>query len=253
MATLITIIAISSAPLLILGLFIRNGKGLMLIAGYNTMPQQERDKTDENMLAKAVGNLLLRLALITALLGVTIYFEITWMTIVLVVFIGFDLSVSLVTLNREIQGKLTSQNRSSKTKVFVTIGIVSITLIGVSLMLYYGEKEPGINILDKEIEVVGMYGVTVPFTDVIDISIINKSMKEISTGRRTNGFGGFGGTLKGHFNSESIGKTLLFVNSDTPITIRIVRDGDKDIYVSLVNEERTKQLYQELVAAIQSK
>ena len=46
MAVLI-IFAACVAPVFIMGLFIRKGKGLMLLAGYNTMPPQEREKINK--------------------------------------------------------------------------------------------------------------------------------------------------------------------------------------------------------------
>ena len=48
--------------LAILGLVIRSGKGAFLIAGYNTASKEEKERTDEKKLCKAVGNLLLSLA-----------------------------------------------------------------------------------------------------------------------------------------------------------------------------------------------
>lgn len=44
------------------GLVLRAGKGAFLIAGYNTATEEEKEKTDEKKLCKAVGNLLLSLA-----------------------------------------------------------------------------------------------------------------------------------------------------------------------------------------------
>ena len=49
--------------LAILGLVLRAGKGAFLIAGYNTATEEEKEKTDEKKLCKAVGNLLLILAI----------------------------------------------------------------------------------------------------------------------------------------------------------------------------------------------
>ena len=48
--------------LAILGLVLRSGKGAFLIAGYNTASKEEKEKTDEKKLCKAVGNLFLILA-----------------------------------------------------------------------------------------------------------------------------------------------------------------------------------------------
>lgn len=250
MSNLIIIITASSLPLLILGLLIRNGKCLMLIAGYNTMTQEDRDKIDKNLLSKTMGNLLLRMTIITALSIVAIYLEIIWATVMLIVIFVLDLSVTLVILNRKVSKVLSHKSQLSKVEVSITIGITVIAVIGVGIMFYYGEKEPVVSISDKYIQIEAMYGLDINFTDITDISLIDKSMNDIGTGRRTNGYAGFGDTLKGYFISESTGKILLFVKSQTAPTIRIVRDDGEDVYISFRDGEKTKLLYQELISTI---
>jgi len=233
-------------PLLILGLLIRNGKGLMLIAGYNTMAQEDRDKIDKNMISKTVGNLLLRMTIITALFTVAIYLKITWAAIMLIIVFVLDLTVTLVILNRKVPRELSHKGRISKVNVSIIIGITVITAIGYGILFYYGEKEPVVSISDKYVHIDGMYGIDINFTDITDISLIDKSMKDIGTGRRINGYAGFGDTLKGYFISESSGRILLFVKSEAVPTIRIDRDNGEDVYISFRDGEKTRLLYQEL-------
>lgn len=45
--------------LLALGIYLLQGKGAMLIAGYNTLPKEEKEKYDEAALCKATGKLIL--------------------------------------------------------------------------------------------------------------------------------------------------------------------------------------------------
>lgn len=59
------LIAIHAAVLLVLvllGLLFRSGRGAGLIAGYNTMPPEERAKWDEKALCRFMGKLMLALA-----------------------------------------------------------------------------------------------------------------------------------------------------------------------------------------------
>jgi hypothetical protein len=91
-----------------------------------------------------------------------------------------------------------------------------------------------------------MYGLTIDFSDITDISLIEKSMRAIGVGTRTNGYGGFGETLKGHFKSIGLGETLLFVRSKSSPTIRIKRNGAKDVYISFRNGEDTERVYREM-------
>ncbi|MFD1031579.1 DUF3784 domain-containing protein [Metaplanococcus flavidus] len=55
--------------LLSLGLYMLQGKGAMLIAGYNTMPKEEKEKYDEVALCKATGKFILGLTFTIALIS----------------------------------------------------------------------------------------------------------------------------------------------------------------------------------------
>ena len=242
---ILIIMGLCAVVLFILGLFMKKGKGLMLLAGYNTMPKAERDKIDKSVLSKIAGNLMLRLALAFALLGVTIYLGLTWATIVVLVIVIADPCVAAVRLSK----------KTPKATVFRSRGVIAITITvivfaAVGVMFYYGEKEPVVRIADNKIQVEAMYGLDIDIPDIKAISLIEKSMKELGVDRRTNGYGGFGDTLKGHFNSDNLGDSLLFVKSGSSPTIWIAREGGEDVYISFGDAEKTKQLYEELIAAV---
>ena len=63
--------AITVIPLFIVSLFLLNGKGAWAIAGFNTLPQHEKDKYDVPALTRFVGKLVL---FITVALAVMLYF-----------------------------------------------------------------------------------------------------------------------------------------------------------------------------------
>lgn len=241
----IIIFVLTTIPLFILGLFIKKGKGLMLIAGYNTLSKEERDKVNKEELSRTVGNLLIRMAIEILLLGVAINYRLKWAIVILILLIITDTSISVIKLNRNNPIK-SSSKAGSKASAAITI----ITLIGVGIMFFYGEKEPVVSIRDDKIKIEGMYGLEVNFSEVTRITLIDSSMKEIGLGHRYNGYGGFGDTFKGNFRSEGRGNYLLFVNSSSPFTLHIERENDKDIYISYKNSDKTKALYQELITAV---
>lgn len=76
-----------------LGILLYNGKGAFLIAGYNTMPKEEREKYDEKALSKFMGKSMIAIAstLIFYLYG--IMYELEWPfhvgTILMVAYIVF--------------------------------------------------------------------------------------------------------------------------------------------------------------------
>lgn len=143
-----------------------------------------------------------------------------------------------------------SKSKTPKVVIIAMASISAMILIVVGAMFFYGEKEPDINILDNHIQINCMYGLSITFSEITEISLIEKSMSDIGTGIRTNGYGGFGDTLKGNFTSDTIGVTLLFVQSKSSPTIKIERTAGKDVYISFRNSENTEQLYRKLKASI---
>lgn len=130
----------------------------------------------------------------------------------------------------------------------VMILISAIILIAIGALYFYGEKDPDVSILDDCIQIKAMYGLNIDYSEIADISLIEKSASELGVGGRTNGYGGFGGTLKGNFKSNTLGETLLFVQSHSSPTIKIERIDKKDVYISFSDSERTEQLYRQLTA-----
>jgi|GEM_PF-218919 len=143
----------------------------------------------------------------------------------------------------------TKIHNTSKGSIKTAINLIAtvIIFIGLVVMFYLGEKEPEVIINNDRIQIKGMYGLSIDLSEIADISLVEKSMKELGIGRRTNGYGGFGDTLKGNFNSDALGETMLFVHANSSPTIKIERAGKKDIYISYNNAERTNQLYKALM------
>lgn len=192
------------------------------------------------------------------LAGVISLFSITVGAILLVILCVPGI-VALILVYKKIYNKYKSQSvtyeaeseiKTSKVGTYISVLVTAIIFIVIGVLFYKSEKEPEVSISDNQVRIKALYGLTIDFSEITDIQLLEKSMKDIGIGRRTNGYGGSGGTLKGHFKSDNIGKTLLFVQADSSPTIKIERSGEKDIYISLRNSESTKQLYDYLIANI---
>ena len=61
--------------LLIMALFLLNGKGAFLIAGYNTMSEEKKEKYDEIALCRFTGWLLVIIAACLSLIPIGLYFD----------------------------------------------------------------------------------------------------------------------------------------------------------------------------------
>lgn len=248
-------------PLIVMAIFFLNGKGAFLIAGYNTASKEEKAKYDEKALCRFVGWLLIVISFSTLLIPAGDYFEMEWLIycgIALIILSSFG-AVFYMNIGKRFRVNTDSEPSSidenvkssnPKSTIIFTSVILVIVLIAMAILFYNGDKDPTVNILENRVQIKAMYGLNIDFTDITDISLIDKSMIDIGVGKRTNGYGGIGKALKGHFNSKDLGETLLFVQSKSSPTIRIERSNAKDIYISFRSPENTEVLYHELSATI---
>jgi len=68
--------------LLIASLFLLQGKGAMLIAGYNTLSAKDKAKYDKVALCKATGKLVLCITFSIALIFMGEFFQLNWLMMV---------------------------------------------------------------------------------------------------------------------------------------------------------------------------
>ncbi len=235
-----------AALLAIYGLFLRKGKGLMLLAGYNTLPREEREKLDNALLGRLSGNMMLRLSCYLLLLGAATEFRFTWGIALAVVALLADCGFSVVRMQKVETASLPAKKQ--RAVLWGALAIVALSLLAIALLGFFGNQSPEATISEGTLTIPGMYGLSLSLDSIQRLELTEQSMREIEpNGRRDNGFGGLGNSLKGHFSSEKLGKYLLFVQAEQAPTLHIVRgDGTEDIYLSLKDPEQTRALYREL-------
>jgi len=225
-------------------------------SGSTVSPEEITDIPGYN---RANGLMWTIYAICMALAGILSLFSIKTGAVLLVIIFVPGLGVLIAVYNRIYNKyKNTSfaykkDNSTSKTPKGVIVSIIlisAIILFAIGALFYYGEKDPEVSIVDDGIQIKAMYGLKIQFSEIAGISLIEKSVKDIGIGRRTNGYGGFGGSLKGNFKSDTLGATLVFAQFNSSPTIRIERTGKEDVYISLRSSESTKQLYNELISNI---
>jgi len=147
----------------------------------------------------------------------------------------------------KINAETKPMDRVYKAFLTATLGICIVVLLGVVAMMITGEFDPNVTVNENGITISGMYGLHVGAHEITGITLIDESMSDISRGTstRTNGFGGFGQAQKGHFSSSELGTHLRFVQARTAPTIRIER-LTFDIYISLRDSEKTRELFAEM-------
>jgi len=258
-ATEIIIFCLILIPLIVIALLLLNGKAAFLIAGYNTMSDDKKAQYDKKALCRFTGWIVLAFCLGMLLWVMGFYFGITWFSnSMLVVTLAGTLAAAIYanTGNRfknkadlETQNagaNVESKSASAKKTVIISVAFSAIILIAVGVMLCLGEIEPQISIYSSSIEISGIYGLNVNFSEITKIDLIENDISVIGAGTRTNGYGGFGGTLKGSFKTSASGDVLLFVRKTSSPTIHIERSGMKDIFISLRDSEATRMLYGEI-------
>jgi len=255
------ITAAIALPLLVMAIFLLNGKGAFLIAGYNTMSSKERETYDEKALCKAVGWLLLLISVFSMFFPLSISLESTWLfwasfIPIMILPLGFVIYANTGNRFRKPVDPnappVVRKPMSRGKKVLIVIGIVlsAQLIIGIGVMIYMGERDPNVSIRDNNIHISALYGLDISFSDVTDITLDSRSMREIGIGSRYNGYATTGEALKGHFSSAETGQQLLFVYSSSAPTIRIEQRAGTDIFISFRNSETTEATYRELSSAL---
>ena len=248
---------------IIMAVFLLNGKGAFLIAGYNTMGEKDRAAYDEKALCKSVGWLLIIISALMLLFPLASQFETTWLfwtvfALIMAVPIGFAIYANTgnrfrinIDPNAPTADKERKQmTRGKKLTIIFVIGITVLMCILSGILIYFGERDPVVSISGNNISISALYGLDVALADVSEISLVDRSMLDIGIGTRTNGYASTGRALKGNFNSTANGHTLLFVYSSSSPTIQIIRASGPDIFISFRNSETTIATYHELSAAL---
>jgi len=260
------IIGIIAAPLIIMSIFLLNGRGAFLISGFNTMSNEERAAYNKKALCKAVGRLLLILTALMLMwplsfeLGVAWLF---WLSFALFMVVTFGFVIYANTGNRfkipvdpnSPAAIIVRKPMSRGKKVAIVIAIIlSVQLcIGIGIMIYQGEIDPRVSVVNSSIKINALYGTEISFSNISEIILVPESMKELGIGTRTNGYASSGQALKGNFNSSERGAQLLFVYSSSSPTIHIKRTIGTDVFISFRDSDTTASIYQMISSAFLSR
>ena len=227
------------------------GKGAFLISGYNMKNPKEKALYNEMALCQFTGKLLLFLAANFAVMAVGFEYDIQILGFagtILVVFGGLGAAMYVNTGRRFLKEGITDEElrmaaKGNKWSNVIIIAVSAMTVVIVAWVFIAGEIEPTVTVREDSLHISGMYGTTVPFVRISEIELVEDSMVNIGAGRRRNGYGGFGTTLKGQFDAG-----LIFVDSHQSPTLRIERTSGSrpNIYISFRNPDATRALYHEL-------
>ena len=144
------------------------------------------------------------------------------------------------------QSEHKNKKRSTRYKqlIFILSGIIIFAAIFLFYVLYL-HAENSVYIYEDSIQIKGTYGVSVNFSEISDVELIEKSMEEIGIPRRRHGVV-TGDILKGRYESDMHENILLFVRQHVAPTIHIIRENEGSIFLSFADTQYTNELYLEL-------
>jgi hypothetical protein len=116
--------------------------------------------------------------------------------------------------------------------------IIPIIILGAIGLVIYGGRNTKYTLGSDNITISGLYGITIPFTDIIDADTI-LSLPPIRT--RTNGYAA-GNVLKGHFRLKDGSAVLLFVRNGNPPYLQI-KTPSTTIYLNDSSPTETRALF----------
>jgi len=235
------IMGIVSLSCFIMGGVLLQGKGAMLIAGYNTMSEKEKANYDTKALCQATGTLIIvvGIALLLMQLGNQLRIGwLTWLSAILLFVLPIGFIIYSNTGNRFLKKADAKIAKDRKFTTYLVVVVTAIPLIFSGILLYQGSRPVQIIFYEENFRIEGMMGRTVSFAEIEHLELLDESMHDIGTGRRRGGFGGIGQSLRGNFD---IG--ILFVQADSAPTIRIDRYQGRPIFISLPTGEATLDLY----------
>lgn len=120
--------------------------------------------------------------------------------------------------------------------------IVLLLLIMPIALLFSGRQEPAIYTNQDGLKIEGFYGLTIPFTDLVEVDTMS-SLPGIAI--RTNGYA-LGNTRIGNFKLKNGEQVKLYIEKGSPPYIYIKSKNEKQLYINYKDRNRTIGLYNDL-------
>ena len=206
-----------------IGFLVTKENAKYLLAGYNTMSDEERKKVNLEKYIPFFRKFHIYLGISFGVLGTLIHHFLG--ENVSGVFLGIYPILAYIVFIWE--GRNYSIGKSTKWYKWSVFALVAV-LIGVSILFYAGFKESGIVIDNQKIEIKGMYGKTILADEIAGIQLVERLP---SIKYRSNGFA-LGMIKKGYFKTSNGEKVLLILNADQKPLILIERKAEPKLFYS---------------------
>lgn len=237
---------------LFIGIVIKHFKCYSLIAGYNTMTEEQQSKVDIEKTGNIIGNFGYAMFFTQISASILGYFKYEILSF-MISFISIMAGVIIVLIKAEkYDGNDRNPDGTIKKGKKIMIGAISFFLvaagIAVTAGMLSGNKAADVIIGNNYIEIKGMYGTDILIDDIKEVSL-EGSIPKITA--KTNG-SNLGSKLKGNFKLEELGKVKLFINKDKPPFIFIKLEQGY-VIINLDNKQDTENLYEKIKEKLNEK
>lgn len=204
-----------------------------ILAGYNTMSEEERRRIDLRAYLSYFRRFHLFLGISFLIIGLLLYYLIS--EAAASIFLGiYPILAYIYFIWRSTSLPVSVQLYGSFSKTWSKAGIFILagTLVFVSVLMILGYKNDPLLVSSGSIELKGMYGETLARSDIKSIEVVGQ-LPEITL--KVNGFA-MGKINKGYFKTSEGERVKLILNSRQPQILLITKtDGSKIYYTGREN------------------
>jgi hypothetical protein len=243
---MIIAITVLSIILIGVGFIVTENNANQLLTGYNTMPEEERQKFDIKSYITYFRNFHIFLGISLFVIGFFLYYFIDsdWSGI----FMGTYPILAYVYFIWKSNKFSKQDDKKQNRKALIAMGIMIVVFTSIVFMFYSSLKDNSIEMNNQMINIQGDFGIDLKTNEVKSVELVN-NLPNITS--KVNGFA-LETILKGYFKTDDGEKVKLLINSDKKPVILITTTKDQKIYYSS-KDRSNAEIYSELQKVIGNK
>ena len=214
-----------------------------LIAGYNTMPKEQKKNVDIDGLSTFMRNGLIAIG-ISIIIG---FYLFKWIGFTLIANSVLPIVTIVGVTILVINAQRFDHNKNKKTKLtYFILGFVFIFVIG---LIAYGFIPSKVIFNKDSVQFSGMYGIEIKIAEIDNVKLVD-NLPEIKM--RTSGFS-LGTVKKGIFDLNEFGKSRLLIHSENPPYLIISKGNGEKTIINFNEKSLTESTYTEINSLIENK
>jgi len=237
---MLVVLPLTALIFVVLGILIKYFKWYFLIAGYNTMPREKKQKVDIKGLGRFMGNFCFLLGGIMFTASFLSYLDYPLAAQLTILSLMVIIPVMLIKA-QHFDANTRNPDGTMKMSVKIVIGSLVALFALIGVFLYFGALPSEVLADHQGVQINGIYGMEIEWNEIAAISLEDDFPAVI---RKTNGFD-FGSILKGSFILHDACRARIYVNTKKPPFIYITT-ADGLIIVNQGNSQKTEALFRTL-------